>query len=448
MISGQDGPPCMSARPGTVRPEMARATREMGRALRTRSWLGCGLFVLCIGSVAGARAQERFRVSLVQPKNSELVTRVEGQTRDLGVEIEVVPDLWRERTAARAAIVAAERGADFLVRVDRARSGALEVRVYGVRQRTLRARRVPPQSRRDRLGSSAELEAAALVLRGELSALIEAQREAGGGGQTGATGAAGSGAAGGGGTDPPSQPEDPAVVREPNSQTTKPVTKPSTTQEAKPEREREDVASQPDAEEPEDEPEEPEEPDVPLENYNDRPDGFTLRGGMQGSLAVGDTAAFSALIGGRLQLQWATLGLAVSTALPFELDARDVRIRLHRHAATAEALAVVPWGPRLRALFGIDAGVVLYARTTEAAPVGFERLASDLAWSPTLGVQAELQWLVARNFGLALGAGLRYVLRRTAFAYTDRDPNQKLEIAALARTEPWLSLTLFGLFDL
>src|SRR4051812_28042056 len=139
----------------------------------------CGVLVaLGATPVASTRVQaENYRLVLVQPENSELITRVEGQTRDLGVSLQVAPSGWSSGSAEQAARVATERGADFVARVQRSSQGVLEVRVYAARQRSLRARNVPSHARSDRLTTSAELEAAALVLRGELSELIEAERE-------------------------------------------------------------------------------------------------------------------------------------------------------------------------------------------------------------------------------------------------------------------------------
>ena len=67
-------------------------------------------------------------------------------------------------------------------------------------------------------------------------------------------------------------------------------------------------------------------------------------------------------------------------------------------------------------------------------------------WRATLGAQAELQWLLARQLGLALGVGLRYLPREARFAFDAEVPEQTLEIAELERLEPELRLGLFGLF--
>jgi hypothetical protein len=417
------------------------------RSSRPRGIGFCGVLIALWGNLtAPAHAQTNtYRLVLVQPDNSELIPRVEGQTRDLGVTLQIAPSGWSSGSAEQAARVATERGADFVARVQRSSQGVLEVRVYAARLRSLRARNVPSHARSDRLTTSAELEAAALVLRGELSALIEAEREAattaapggtpsagGSGGSSGspptAAGTTGGGASGGS-----------RSQQLPSSAGTK---KPLAAQ-------REPEPAPTDAEDEDEEVEEadePDEPEEPLENYSARTSTWTLRGGARVSTPLESKVAVGALIGGRVQLlPFLEVGLELSTALPITLEDQKVRIAIWRNSFTAEALAVFPVGPRLRALIGIDLGAVLYARSTARVLEGYSAAGSTGAWSATLGAQAELQWLLARRFGVALAVGLAYLPQRTRFAYTGDGP-QPDEIAALRSLEPHATASLFGMF--
>lgn len=403
----------------------------------------CGVLItLWGGMTVPAHAQpSSFRLVLVQPENAQLITRVAGQTRDLGVALVVAPGGWSSGTVEQAAQVARARGADFVARVHRTSQGVLEVRVYAARQRSLRARNVPSHARSDRLKTSAELEAAALVLRGELSALIEVEREAAQAPPAGSTPNTG--------TAPSSTPPTTAgstgrdvsgasrsqQLPTPPERTTTPA-KPPAAREGAQDNDDEDV----------DEPDEPEAPSQPLENYAARRSTWTLRGGLRGSVPLESKAAVGVVVGGRVQLSPSLeIGLALSTSLPFTLTSPKARIELWRSDFTAEALAVIPAGPRLRALVGIDAGAVLYARSTDRVAKGYAEAESANACSPTLGVQAELQWLLARQLGVAVGVGLAYLPQRTRFAYTGELP-QPDEIAALRSWEPHAAASLFGLF--
>jgi hypothetical protein len=192
---------------------------------------------------------------------------------------------------------------------------------------------------------------------------------------------------------------------------------------------------------------EQDEPSEPLEDYTTRRAAtWTLRGGLHASLPLDSHPVAGGLVGARAQFSFVEVGLALSTALPVQLGDPNVRIALWRNSLTAEALAVIPAGPRLRALIGVDLGVELYARSTDHVMPGYSAFGSANAWSPTLGAQAELQWLLTRKFGVALGLGLAYLLQRTRFSYTLDASSQPHEIAVLRSLEPHATASLFGLF--
>jgi hypothetical protein len=434
---------------------------QWGRRLPKGVHRGCqrwlyGVLVALWGSMtAAAHAQpENFRLVLVQPENSELITRVEGQTRDLGVTLQVAPGGWSSGAAEQAATVAAKHGADFVARIQRSSQGVLEVRVYAVGQRSLRARRVPAHARSDRLTTSAELEAAALVLRGELTALIDAEREAAEARRASDAAPVATGSSGSSDTPPAAAGSTAGGVSSGNRSqqlpSSPPRAKPATSSrpvsEAGEADADQDEARVADEDDEEDEEEPDDEPSEPLESYTVRRSTWTLRGGLRASVPLDSEVTGGALVGARAQVSFLELGLALSTALPVQLADRNVRIRLWRSALTAEALAVIPVGPRLRALLGVDAGVVLYARRTDRVPLGYSAAGSQNAWSATLGAQAELQWLLTRQFGVALGLGLAYIQQRTRFSYTVAAQSQPHEIAALRSFEPHATASLFGLF--
>jgi hypothetical protein len=401
-------------------------------------WVGLAAMLLCFSTPAAA--SEGWRVLLMRPEDRELVTRVEGQTRDLGIRLEVLSagettDSLRD--PERIAALARARGARFVVQVERVPQGGLEVRVYDARRRSLRRRIVPARANGERFASSAELEAAALVLRGELSELIQADAtpepptaagttaadSRGGGSSTGGAAATATTPAGA-----RSRPA-PASARTENDATARP--------DPDPEREEDDG------------PEEAAPPDPPGKALASRRDLWTLRAAARGSIPIGGHVAPGVAIGLRAPLDWLELGVQASSSLPLLLSsARDgIEIELWRHALAAEALATLPLTRRLRLVLGVQAGVVLYARSTGPVALPLEATGSRFSWNATLGAQVELQWLLARHFGVALALGADAVLPRTRFAYESADVlAPPREIAALGPVEPWATAGFLWLF--
>jgi hypothetical protein len=403
-------------------------------------WAALAALLLCCATPASA--DEGLRVLLMRPEDRELVTRVEGQTRDLGIRLEVqgtreTADSLLDPVAIAA--LARARGARFVVQVERVPQGGLEVRVYDARRRSLRRRSVPARANGERFASSAELEAAALVLRGELSELIHADVEPepptaagstaagsrGGGVDTG--GAAATASAGSRNTPTPATP------RADNDAGAQPEPGPEPEPEPEDEDDSEDAAP----------------PDAPGEALASRRDLWTLRAAARGSIPVRGHVAPGVVIGLRAPLDWLELGVQASSSLPLVLSsARDgIEIELWRHALAAEALATLPLTRHLRLVLGVQAGIVLYARSTGPVALPLEATGSRLSWNATLGAQAELQWLLARPFGVALALGADGVLPRTRFAYEPADLlAQPREIAALGPVEPWATAGFLWLF--
>jgi hypothetical protein len=425
MISGQDGP--RAARGAPCRP----AHRF------EKNTLGVWLVAFWIGVAGLARAEGNWRLLLVQPQDSEVITRVEGQTRDLGVRVDVLARGWESGAEAQAQRLAAERGADFVARIQRGENGGLEVRVYGVKARSLRVRKVV-RGRGERFGGSAEMEGAALVLRGELSALMRGEAETGAGGVAAGSG----GVAGGQGVVDTHAHVDEHAHAHVDEHAYESENEHEHVDEHVDEREEQNEHER----EEQNEREAEEESEEPVENFSARRAAWTVRAGGRASLPIDGKGAFGALVGGRAQFEWLEVGLSFSGSAPIELEDPNVRVRLSRYALTAEALGVIPWGPRLRVLFGVTSGVVMYARKTDSLSEVYAANGGESAWSPTLGAQAELQWVFARQWGMGLAAGLDVIPLRTRFTYPSVNPGQNTEIAALRGLEPWGTLCLFGLF--
>ena len=154
-------------------------------------------------------------------------------------------------------------------------------------------------------------------------------------------------------------------------------------------------------------------------------------------------------VGLRAPLEWLELGVQASSSLPLSLASapEGIEIELWRHALSPEALAALPLTRRLRLLLGIQAGVVLYSRSTGPVAPPLEATGSRFSWNATLGAQVELQWLLARHFGAALSLGVDAIVPRTRFAYEPVDPrSQPRELAELGPLEPWATAGFLWLF--
>jgi hypothetical protein len=378
------------------------------------------------------------RVACVDPGNRELRARIEGQTRDLALQM-----IWVARQgdappgATSLAQIAKRYGARLVVALQPSAAGGSSVYVYDSAQRVLRVRQVPPPRNGDRMAQSTAAETAALIIRGELSAALAALHEPG--------------------SEPSSNQDGPSSSEEPapsQSGEGKPVPSPGKTpQERKgpqtaqqePQTPRDGSKKPPASPEPPEEPP-PEEP--PPEAGSGLPEAarpervLTLEAGLRVSAPGAGVLLAGAWLSGRLALNRVEMGLGASTTLPSDLARGANRIALRRHAIAAELSALVVWGYDLELWLGVSAGLALHHRETRNADAELDPQPARTTPGFVFGPLAEARWRFAPNLGLSLRAGVDFLLQPPRFTYGQ--PQAPRELARLAPYEPFVSLALFA----
>ncbi len=132
---------------------------------------------------AFARAQSaKVKALLCDPAQPELFSRVQGQTRDLPVQLQLSTGCGDTASlaAARAQPLTAAAAAAVLIWLTARADGGYDIATFEAARHELRVREVAGVREQQALASSAVFEAVALVVRAELSALV-GERGAGGG---------------------------------------------------------------------------------------------------------------------------------------------------------------------------------------------------------------------------------------------------------------------------
>jgi hypothetical protein len=400
------------------------------------------------------------RVVGIDPHDAELVKRVDGQTQDL-------PITWRwllTNVAIDLAAVARDQHADLVVQVERERHGGRVVNVYDAKRKQLRTRAAPQPQHAERFSASTAIEAAALIVRGEIKAALAADGDAaltsrdgsaatGGGGvgtgraaRTDAGAHAGGGMASGRGLGTDASPG--ATASRSGSSSAASSGERRTQAVESPARavlrvEPTVVAA----------PTEPPEYDpMPIDTgapsiMHERLPlvqrfGALISAGLSGDLPDANSPMLSGVLGARVRLAWAEVGLVAGTSLSSELHATATSIELRRSSFGAELAGLLPLSERVEAGLGVGVGLVFFARSTRTA-AALRKTPDHTSLSPSLGPLAELRWRCTPALRLAARAGLSFVPRPTRFAYDGpnaSDPPR--ELSSFAFLEPWAGVAM------
>jgi hypothetical protein len=333
---------------------------------------------LVVGHVAAAP-----RVVCVDPQDSQLVARIQGQTRDLGISIEWVREPASAAPAAtQLADLARRSAADFVVSVQPSAAGGLTVYIYGAAHAALRQRDVPLPHDSERLAASTMAETAALIVRGELSAALASAKE-----------------------EAEAQTHVPAKV---------PVVAP---QKATP----------------------PTPPVKPAPEPDER--ALSLAASVRVSAPGAGLVLGGARFGVRYRWSAVELGIAFGTTLPAELQRDALSVSLRRHDAQLEAFGQLHLARELALLLGAGAGVVVYARTTRSTDSSSMKTPDHPSWSALLGPIAELRWRFAHSVAATARVGVDFILQPTRFTAHNPD-GTSTSLGDLAPYEPWAALGL------
>jgi hypothetical protein len=334
---------------------------------------------------ARAGAQDAQRVLLIAPTEAELTARILGQTRDLGVSLQVI-DGNGPKDGPSAAELGRHYAAAIVVWTETHGAAGLDLHVLEVDTGELRTRRVSTPEK-EALASSTTAEMAALVVRSELSALlseIEAKRES-----------------------KPSQSVNPV---EPAAQAESPAPEPA------------GAAPTPAAA------------------------GFpwTVALAYRPSRPFRTTFAHGLALGLRRDLLGFALGATLLGTLPFRIENAGTELRLTRLQLRLEAQK--PWEvrPSLRLILGLAAGLSVDFRSTEQVEAPKVRTTDAATLSASFGLIGQLEWLFSTRVGAVLGVGADGVPWRTKFVY--RDGAKTGVVARLSWLDVWALVGFFTRF--
>lgn len=352
--------------------------------------MACTLVVFVAST---AHADAALRVLVLQTGDGETAKRIRGQTQDLNVTL-----LFATRPppidAVSARSEAQHAAAQAVVWTESTAPRALTVHVLDVESGALHQREIP-LSTRDALAQSAGAEMAALVVRGELSALLS-ERE------TRAH------------TKPKTNTRD--VVEAPET-TQRPAARTSTVRlPTRP-------SSAPRAL-------------LPLK----KPWHAAL--GYRPSLPIRETVAHALALTVRRDVHRFALGASAHAAWPLTLANDAARVRVFRAGLRLEALRSVLLTQRFELLIGANAGFTLHTRTTKRVSSSLQANDGSTSVSGALGLLAELQARLSEHVGVSAAAGLEGVLWRTKFTYQSAAGERR--VAALKMAEPWMILGFFA----
>jgi hypothetical protein len=322
----------------------------------------CALLVLVGGGgLRKARAEGEQRVLLMAPAEAELTARILGQTRDLGVTLEVADG---SPPAGREAASAAGRAHKAAIVVWPAAHGAagLDLHVLEVETGELRTRRVSTPER-ETLASSTTAEMAALVVRSELSALLSELR----------------------------------AKRE-----SAPVPSVNTREVAAPPSKIENQTPL----------------SAPPSPAIDEP-GWRLLLAYRPSRPFRSTFAHALALGLRRDLSGFAFGATTIASLPLTVGRAGTEIRLNRLQLRLEGQKYWDVRPDLRFALGVAAGLSIDFRSTRKVAEDMVRTGNATTFSGSFGLLAQLDWLFSQRVGATLGLGADAVPWRTKFVYDD-----------------------------
>jgi hypothetical protein len=352
------------------------------------SWLTalvlCGLF----GGLGlnAAHAEEAQRVLLIAPADAELTARILGQTRDLGVALEVADDQGPQDAQA-AAEAGRAHAAAIVVWTEAHGAAGLDLFVLEIDTRELRTRRVSTPEK-EALASSTTAEMAALVVRSELSALlseIKAKRER-------------------------AQAENAAAKNLPASTSA--------------------AAAGQDKAPP---PTPPQAPRPWLLSFAYRP-----------SRPFHGTFAHGLALGARRDLAGFALGLSAIGTFPIRLAQAGTEIHLNRLQLRLEGQKRWQVLPSLGLLLGVAASLSIDFRSTKQVQAPLVATGDSSTFSGGFGLLGQLEWQFSRPVGLLLGIGADAVPWRTRFIY--QDGGEGGVVARLSWLDVWALVGFFTRF--
>jgi hypothetical protein len=414
---------------------------HVGRCLAWLAWI-----VICASAsvtcTCVTRVHAQSRVVCAGFDDAELLARVRGQTRDLPIVLVTAASAnVTQPSAEQLQAIARDNAAELVVSVDEEPNGARVVYVFDARTAELRVRKTPAPQRKQRFARSAAAETLALIVRGELSDILRARAlEARAASEPPSTVSSGSSATS----------SEPSTARTERARseakaTAKPAPReePAAAAQTEPEPEPEPEPEAPEATEPEATEPEATEPDPGPSWLSTTQLSLELAGRV--STPVSKRYFWSGALTLRWSFEHASIGVTAATSLANRAEREGLTLTLREHSVGIDVLAHLPVSAAFRLGFGAAGRLSLYQRTANSSDPSWRPEPSSTSRSVALGPQAELRWQLAEHIGVNVRIGLDVLLRPVSWRYSpDASTRVPVELERQNRTEPWLSLGVFG----
>ena len=380
--------------------------------------MSTGLLALALmaGWRARSHAQDVLKVVVLSAPQTELAKRIRGQTSDLPVVTRAIAESAPSREVAEQ--LAQRHAADVVLWVEPHSEGSLDVVVWNRAGQTLKRRRVVAQEHARGSASSAIAEITALVVRSELSSLLE-RRDAAPSGQ-------------------PLPPRDRQITAENADAQTAKNADAQTTARASPSSSEDDTVRSAETTAPSGPaPAALQESAESASPHVQALLGYRIAWPVRWTPTHAGVLALRLTVGSRLRA-----GLHGSASGPSRLRTAPVELTLRRYGVGGHALLSVHRSSSLDLSLGASAELGVYRRSAKRRDTGLTPTRDQTAARPVVGPTLELTARLFRRSFLVLAAGANFVIYPTR--YQIETMGERAEIERVSWLEPWLGLSFMS----
>ncbi|HTU63115.1 MAG TPA: hypothetical protein VMF89_31865, partial [Polyangiales bacterium] len=175
------------------------------------------------------------------------------------------------------------------------------------------------------------------------------------------------------------------------------------------------------------------------------PPQLSLELAARASTPIDSRYFFGVALSLRLSLDYFSLGVTGSTTLADRAEIQSLALTLREHGVGIDALAHLPLTAAFRLGLGATGRWLFYRRSAESGSPEWNPEPADTSSTFAVGPQAELRWQLVEHLGVSVRIGLDVLLRPVSWRYRlDTNPRVPIELERQNRTEPWLSVGVYG----
>ena len=139
------------------------------------------------------------------------------------------------------------------------------------------------------------------------------------------------------------------------------------------------------------------------------------------------------------------MGITGSSTLADQRDIQGLTLSLREHSVGIDAFAHLPLTAAIELGLGAAGRLLFYRRSAESGNPEWNPEPANTSSTFAIGPQAELRWQLVEHLGLSIRIGLDVLLRPISWRYRlDTSPRDPIELERQNRTQPWLSVGVYG----